>query len=161
MSATLTGDGYAQLEALGGRVADKQGLAEALSTTLLSLIRGGFNAGVSPQGVRWLPLKIRVGGDPLVDTGELRDSIKGSVTNGGEAVELETDKIQANLQQFGGTVTPKNGPYLIFAGRGGHPIFAKEVYVPARPYMPDGDFSMSWASAIDATMANFFGMELS
>jgi phage gpG-like protein len=158
MNANLElGSSLAQLEALGKRAEDKQGLAEALSTTLLQLIRNGFDTGKSPAGATWLPLKIRKGGDPLVDTGALRDSIKANVVAGGAEIDLTTDKIQANLQQFGGTVRPKNANgYLVFMGSGGHPIFAKEVYVPARPYMPDGYFSDSWASAIDKSIENYF-----
>lgn len=150
------GSSLDKLEALGKRTADKQGLATTLSRTLLTLIRGGFDAGVSPSGTRWQPLKIRVGGDPLVDTGSLRDSITATVRAAGEEIDLSTDKIQANVQQFGATIRPKNGGYLVFMGRGGHPIFAKEVTIPARPYMPSGDFSNSWASAIDASINKYF-----
>ena len=162
MNASLDfGDAYSQLDGLSKRVSDKQAAANAIGSTLLSLIRNGFNAGVSPSGAAWLPLKIRVGGDPLVDTGALRDSITATVSNGGDEIDLETDKVQANIQQFGGTITPKNSGYLAFMGGGGHPIFAKSVTIPARPYMPDGDFSQSWADAIDTTIATYYGLEKS
>ncbi|MBU2713732.1 phage virion morphogenesis protein [Zooshikella sp. WH53] len=38
------------------------------------------------------------------------------------------------IHQFGGTIKPKNGRYLVFP-LGEQTIFAKEVNIPARPFM--------------------------
>lgn len=160
MNANLDfGNAVDQLQALSVRVGDKEGLAKAVGATVLDLIRAGFESGTSPSGQAWEPLKVRVGGKPLLDTGDLRDSIQALVTGGGQSIELLADRVQAAIQQFGGTIYPRNGQYLAFPGAGGHPIFAKQVTIPARPYLPDGDFSQSWAAAIDATMTRFLQAE--
>lgn len=36
------------------------------------------------------------------------------------------------IHQFGGTITPKNGKYLVFRGEGGRLIFTKKVTIPKR-----------------------------
>lgn len=41
------------------------------------------------------------------------------------------------VHQFGATIRPKRGKHLILKPRGfKHPIFARQVTIPARPFLP-------------------------
>ena len=42
----------------------------------------------------------------------------------------------AAIHQFGGTIKPKNGKYLMFKGTGSRFAKVKQVVIPARPFMP-------------------------
>jgi phage virion morphogenesis protein len=89
---------------------------EGIGASLKDNIRLGFVDSTSPYGEKWLPLKHRVG-QPLVDTGRLRDSITYRASNDG--VEVGTNVVYAAIHQFGG-----------MAGR------KQAAHIPARPYMP-------------------------
>ncbi len=89
---------------------------EGIGTSLKDNIRLGFVDSMSPYGEPWLPIKYR-DGQPLVDTGRLRDSITYQASDDG--VEVGTNVVYAAIHQFGG-----------MAGRG------QKVHIPARPYMP-------------------------
>ena len=49
-------------------------------------------------------------------------------------VTVETNLLYAAIHQYGGTIKPKNGKYLAFQ-LGSQTVFAKEVTIPARPFM--------------------------
>lgn len=68
----------------------------------------------------------------LQSEGHLIDSLHYVV--GVDDVRIETNLIYAAIHQFGGTIKPKNGRYLVFP-LGEQTIFAKEVDIPARPFM--------------------------
>lgn len=38
----------------------------------------------------------------------------------------------AAIHEFGGTILPKNGPFLVFMGRDGHLVKVRKVTIPAR-----------------------------
>lgn len=75
-----------------------------------------------------------IAGKPLVDTRKLLQSI--TYTAGPNSVEIGTNAKQAKLQNFGGTVKPKNAKALAFPGSNGEMVFVRSVKVPARPFMP-------------------------
>lgn len=69
-------------------------------------------------------------------TGNLARSIHTNVTTttNQAAAEIGTDAEYAAQVEFGGTIYPKNGKYLVFTING-KKIFAKKVTQRARPYL--------------------------
>ncbi len=109
---------------------DLQNMTPALrviGNSLADDIRGGFVAGETPWGDAWAPLKHRKG-RPLRDTGRLMNSITHRVVDQGQAVEIGTNVVYANLQQFGA----KKGAFG--SNKRGSPIPWGDV--PAREFMP-------------------------
>ncbi len=105
----------------------------SIGRVLVNRIRLCFKFGIDPWNSPWAKLKIRKG-QPLVDRGRMRSSIKAKADNSG--VTVGTNLIQARIHQFGGEILPKKGPHLVFPGPGGRLVFAKRVFIPARPYLP-------------------------
>lgn len=134
-----------KIASTGGSI---QPALEAFGSVVLNRIRLGFRMGRSPWGQAWAPLKFRQG-RPLLDTKGLRDSITMRVEP--TQVLIGTNKVQARVQHFGATIRPKNGTALVFPGPGGL-VFARQVTVPARPFMPinradQADLPPQWAAA--------------
>ena len=77
-------------------------------------------------------------GQPLRDTGRLRGSISPAADASG--VTVGTNINYAAVHQFGATIKPKKaGGRLVFPGAG-KMIFARQVTIPARPFLPlDGN----------------------
>lgn len=122
---------------------DVQPLLEDIGDRIIFNTRRRFAEGVGPDGERWEPLseitkQLRREGPgsgsdkPLNDTRALFRSIQKAVT--GNTVSVGSNLPYAALQQFGGTIRPKNGDFLVF-GTGENTVFAKESKVPARPYL--------------------------
>lgn len=133
----------AHIKATGGNA---QAALAAFGGVILNRIRMGFRLGRSPWGQAWLPLSIRLG-TPLRDTGRLARSI--TMAQGPNEITIGTNLIQAPVHQFGATIKPKTASILRFPGPGGF-IFAKQVTIPARPFMPIGpdgnaDLPQAWA----------------
>lgn len=117
----------------------------AFGSIILNRIRLGFRLGRAPRGQAWLPPKLRQGA-PLRDTGRLARSI--TMQKGANVVSIGTNLRQARVHQFGATIKPKNATVLRFPGPGGF-IFARQVTIPARPFMPltsagDADLPPPW-----------------
>ncbi|HEC12315.1 MAG TPA: phage virion morphogenesis protein [Acidiferrobacteraceae bacterium] len=94
--------------------------------------------GVGPDGQAWEP-SVRAkneGGKTLIDSGGLRDSL--TQIPGPDSVEVGTNKVYAAIHQFGGTITAKNAPYLMFIV-GGQFVKTKSVTIPARPFVGIAD----------------------
>ena len=72
--------------------------------------------------------------------------------------EVGTNVIYAAIQEFGGTITPKNGPFLVFM-IDGELVFARQVTIPARPYMRPG-FDESRVEAVATIGRNFEALVL-
>jgi phage gpG-like protein len=132
----------------------------ALGRVLVNRIRIGFSRGVSPEGLPWKRPQFRTG-QPLVDTSRLRNSFTHKVV--GNEVTVGTDVLYARVHQFGAIIRPLPGPgltargrLLAFPGPNGVTIFAKQVTIPARKFMPldaTGNVKLPapWArSALDA-----------
>ena len=94
-----------------------------------------FERGVSPGGTAWVPSfrAILQSGQTLVDQGHLR----GSITHNPErdAVEWGSNLIYARIYQLGGRIRAKNKPFLVFRLADGSVVKAREVQMPARPYL--------------------------
>jgi len=158
---------------------------KAVGANVVNRIRLGFRFSKSPWGQSWIPIKWRAArttqtgrlsgtgrkqskantighaGQPLVDTGKMRRSIVARASTSG--VTIGTNIIQARVHQFGATIKPKKGPFLVFAGPSGGMIFARQSTVPARPYMPISpsgalDLPPSWAASIIGVLAAHFNL---
>lgn len=108
---------------------------EAIGAVLVANTMRRFETGQAPGGAPWivsLRAKIR-GGQTLVDTARLKQSFSSRVF--GKVVEWGTNVLYAAIHQFGGTILPKKGPFLIFTNAQGFKVFARKVVMPARPFV--------------------------
>jgi phage gpG-like protein len=92
-------------------------------------------ARIKKLGKAYTPHKI------LNDTGTLMKAVSldgdshSVQSTSGDEVTIGTNLPYAAIQNFGGTIVPKNGKLLAFPGLGGATIFAKKVVIPARPFI--------------------------
>lgn len=123
-----------------------------------SRIRLGFRASESPYGQPWAPLQHRIG-QPLRDTGRLQSSItyRTGGASGDQYVDVGTNTKYAKVHQYGATILPKNGKYLVFMSQIYGLIKASKVVIPARPFLPiqNDEFVMPEEWAKDATVAMY------
>lgn len=124
----------AKIKALQRQQQNMQPVFARIGRSLLSRIQLCFKLGIDPWKSPWARLKWRKG-QPLRDTGRMQRSIVSRPDPKG--VTVGTNVVQARVHQFGATIRPKNGPFLIFPGPGGKGlVFSKKVTIPARPYLP-------------------------
>ena len=124
--------GLRRLRELGG---DLTPVMDDIGAMLVASTQHRFETGTGPDGTSW-PESARAkrqGGQTLVDSGRLRDSITHRAR--GDTVEVGTNVIYAAIHQFGGTIKPKNAKSLAFPGLDGAPVFVKSVTLPARPFL--------------------------
>ena len=124
-------DAFNRLQALGQ---DFSPVLAAIGRQLETNVKLGFDSSTDPYGRAWAPLKVREGGQPLVDKGHLRDSITPAVD--GDSVVVGTNLEYARLQNFGGTVKPVNAKALRFFV-GDRAVIVGEVTIPPRPFFPN------------------------
>lgn len=117
-----------------------------------------FRSSTDPYGRPWAPLTSRVG-QPLRDTGaHLQGSLSPKSSQTGFVIS--TSFKGAAVHQYGATIRAK-GRALAFRVRGGPTarrprgkqsglIFAKQVTIPRRQYMPEGDVGERWAKGLNA-----------
>jgi phage gpG-like protein len=154
MAVRLSGD-FDRLERLlarAGRIASPRFRRELLgdvANTVNRLIGDGFRFSQDPEGRPWKPLVLRTG-RPLVDKGKLmRAAQSAAPTSAGVMVQI--DLVQAATHQFGARIRAKRAKALRFrAGR--RTIFAKEVTIPARPFLPYGELPQRWRDAVADTV---------
>lgn len=123
----------AKLALLQQAAANPRPVYATIGRVLVNRIRLCFKLGIDPWGNPWAALKMRKG-QPLRDTGMLQRSIVSAPDANG--VTVGTNKVQAPLQQFGGTIAPKKAKRLVFPGPSGKMIFAKKVVIPSRKFLP-------------------------
>ena len=71
-------------------------------------------------------------------TGTLIRSIHSETTEKSPqrvVVQVGTDVVYAAIQEFGGIITAKNGPYLRFKTRNGNWVTTASVNIPPHPYL--------------------------
>jgi len=130
-------------EALGtlseavARTEHPRDLFDAIGASLVVSTQRRFEIGEDPDGSPW-PASIRVllqGGRTLIDTANLLRSITHEASDAGVAVG--TDVAYAATHQFGATIRPVRARSLVFRLGGANTplVFAREVTIPARPFL--------------------------
>lgn len=124
----------------------QRALLEVVGRKVANRVRLGFRSGTAPNGQRWKPLRFREG-EPLRDTKRLNNSITTRL--GDDYVDVGTNVKYGPVHQFGAVIRPKPGFWathskagpgrrpkmLVFKGPHGL-VFAKQVTIPARPFLP-------------------------
>lgn len=127
------------LSALARRLAavdaDRRAPLEAIGGAWESSTKARFQTGRAPDGTPWRPsLRAKQGGKTLVLSTRLRESIVHKVD--GDTVEVGTNVAYAAAHQFGATIRPKkSGGLLRFRLPNGAFVSAKQVTLPARPFI--------------------------
>lgn len=105
----------------------------------------------SPAGEAWKP-NLR-DGDILVESGS---HLLASVAYSASADQAEWGAAweYAHVHQYGATIKPKEADKLVFS-LGGNKVFAKEVTIPARPFV---GLSSDNAAEIVDLVTDFFGV---
>ncbi len=82
-------------------------------------------------------IKANIAARPLVDTGDLMNSVTEDDIHIGDKswIEFGPHKIYAAIHEFGGVIRPIKGKFLVFKGKDGNMVFTKSVTMPARPYI--------------------------
>lgn len=116
---------------------DTQELMENIGAYGVASTQLRFADGAGPDGKKW-PQSVRVkmaqgNAQTLVDKGHLRDSFSSLASN--NSAIWGTNLISAAPNHFGATIRPKNGKTLKFNIPGIGFRSAKEVVLPARPFM--------------------------
>lgn len=151
----------AMVAAISAEGANINPVLQTIGRSLQSRIRMGFRNGQAPSGAPWAPLKHR-SGQPLRDTGRLQSSITTRVDQAGGvgAVTVGTNVCYAPTHQWGAVIKASKVPHmnrcgmtkgagiLRFVGSSGKTIYAKQVTIPARPFIPTGDLPPAWADGL-------------
>lgn len=162
---------------------------DSVGAGLKTLIDLGFKLSQDPWGQQWAPLKFRAlrrsddgkkisrtgrqqaganrtgkAGQPLRDTGRLQRSITYRAESDGLTVgtniRAKSGASIAAVHQFGATIRPKKGKFLVFPGPNGALIFAKKSVIPRRAFLPldtGGNLALpaSWSAAIVSRIRAF------
>ena len=117
------------MEAARGLAAHQAILAD-IGEALVSSTVQHFVEGKGPDGEGWKPSErsARDGGNPLSDTGRLRQSIEYTTTP--DSVMVGTNVIYGRIHQLGGEIRPKRKKALKVKGK-----LVSKVTMPARPYL--------------------------
>lgn len=128
-------DVLALLEQVAQGIRYNAPLMRTIAGTMQSAVDQNFASGGRPK---WLGVKSRPGGAPLIDSGTLRNSIHASWDN--DEAQVGTNLKYAAIHQFGGKtkshkIKPVMKKALAFGG-----IVRKEVNhpgssIPARPFL--------------------------
>lgn len=134
------------------KLGNKQELLESVGEALVSGTLKRFDAEEDPEGNKWKPSRRarEEGGKTLSDTAILRRSVEYATA--GDKVMVGSNLPYALIHQKGGIIKPKTAKRLVFKGSGGKKVFAKEVSIPARPYLGVSDADRE---AVQETIADF------
>jgi phage gpG-like protein len=140
---------FAYLRNLGE---DPRPLLEIAGQIAESNWRDRFRTGRGPGGVPW-PISQRVthaaqpkrgrigpsqGGRTLFNKGGLVGSLTHEVRGKSAKIGIIPKTKSARfgyVHQFGATILPRRGEFLIFTAPDGHKVFARKVTIPARPFI--------------------------
>ncbi len=113
---------------------NKRKMMVSIATEMQSLTEDNFSK-ESFGNEKWIKSQraIEQNGQTLQSSGQLAASISTHVEE--DFARIGTNKIYSAIQHTGGSVTPKNKPYLCFR-MGMQYIKTKKVTIPARPYLP-------------------------
>lgn len=136
------------------KMADKQELTNSIGEALVSGAVLRFSMEEDPDGNKWQPSRRAqsTGGQTLNDIGRLLDSIDYATTL--DMVMVGTNAKYARIHQLGGKIRPKSKKRLKFKGSDGQDVFAKEVTIPARPFI---GISADDLEEVKETIAEYMG----
>ena len=119
---------------------------------IIQQIKQGFDAGTTPGGIAWKPIKNRVG-KPLVNTGKLRNGFKKVVK--GRIITITNQHIGAATHNEGAIRHAKRAPFMVFKVMG-RTVRAKKVVIPKRQFIPlNGEpFPSQWARQVEIVTVN-------
>ena len=108
-------------------------LTSAIGEMGVSSVKQRFRDEEAPDGDPWEKSgrAEAKGGQTLTDKAILKNSHTYEATS--TEVAVGSNDIRAAIHHFGGEITPKNGKFLVFSGKGGKKVFVKKVVMPARP----------------------------
>jgi phage gpG-like protein len=162
MTTTVTlndAEFLALLDRLKSNVTNLRPAMADIGANMVSLIHQNLGQGVTPWGEPMKPLKYRQG-VPLNDT---RMHIYQRITYAADTnsvrvgmLDSEAAKI-GQVHQYGAVIKPVKAKMLRFTPRGfKKPFFAKQVTIPARPFMPIrnevADLPTDWMAEVLETM---------
>ncbi len=127
-------------------------LMASIGEALVSGVKTRFKKEEDPEGRKWKPSAraSAEGGKTLTKDAHLRDSIDYAATP--TKVMVGSNLPYARIHQYGGTIRPKKAKRLVFKGSGDKTVFAKEVTIPARPYLGVSETDME---EVKGTMEDF------
>lgn len=117
------------------KLANKKLLMATIGEALVAGTQRRFQAQKTPDGQNWKPSgrAATEGGMTLSDSGHLRKSIDYAATP--DKVMVGSNAVYSRIHQVGGVIKPKNGKTLKFTTASGKEVAAKQVNIPARPYL--------------------------
>lgn len=135
-------------------------LMETAAGILENSTRDRFFEQHGPGGIPWPPSRraLAQGGRTLIDKGGLVSSVTSRAMDNrvewGIMAKTPSAKFAAS-HQFGVTIRPKKGPFLIFRGADGHLIFTRSVTLPPRPFLgvdenDRADLREAWVAQLEA-----------
>lgn len=134
----LTARDRAAVQALrdaAAQVDDLTELMDRIGAALVESTQMRFEYQETPAGVPWLRSRraASVGGQTLKDRGLLQASITHRPSR--DRVEVGSTDRRAGVHQFGAVIRPTRGEFLRFPGLDGRDVFARQVTIPARPFL--------------------------
>jgi phage virion morphogenesis protein len=117
-----------------------QACLKNIGIAVVKQTRRHFDQQRDPEGQAWAPLNPDYAkgkrGTKILEEHGMAGGLEGSITSAVHPgyVEIGTNKIYGAIHQFGGTIRPKSGDFLVFK-LGGKTVFARKVTIPARPYL--------------------------
>lgn len=134
------------------RIGNTRALMASIGEALVSGVKTRFKKEEDPEGKKWEPSAraLAEGGKTLTKDAHLRDSIDYAATP--TRVMVGSNLPYARIHQYGGTIRPKKAKALRFRGPGGEMIMAKQVTIPARPYLGVSEADME---EVKGTMEDF------
>jgi phage virion morphogenesis protein len=125
------------LAKLAQQISNKRPLLEAIGEEIKQRTRMRFHLAKSPEGVAWQPLK-HANRKPLYLSGGLHDSIITAVTANAVSIGPSGPSVKyAEVHQLGKIIS------RTFKKAG-----ARQITIPARPYMPTNELPPAYSDAI-------------
>ena len=123
---------------LGG---DMSGLMKNIGIYVVDETKKRFDDQKDPDGQPWEPLKpetlkAKKTNKILIEQGKTH-GLQASInyTAAKQSVTIGANKDYAAIHQFGGVIKPRKKKALSWVGHGGKRFIAKNITIPARPYM--------------------------
>jgi phage gpG-like protein len=143
--------------------AARKGMVRVLAEEAVKQLDDEFRQSRDPYGRPWAPLTSRVG-KPLLDTGtHLRSGLAPKLSASG--FTISTPFKGAAVHQYGAVIRPVKAKALAFRVRGvptasrkrgkAGTVFAQQVTIPRRQYMPEGDIGPIWGGAFERAADSF------